>query len=324
MSASPPLVSIVTPVLNRASTISRCLASVAAQSYKNLEHLVVDGGSNDGTLDIVRAFESPHRLRWISEPDGGMYEAINKGFTLAGGEIFAYLNSDDMYFPWTVDCAVSVLKTEDMIFGDLALISEIGKRRHFALELYGPFDFDFYSTVGVLAQPTVFWQRSVHDRVGEFDTTYRLIADCDYWLRAAESGIQPAHIEEVMAVQSDHEETLRARNASELNDEFLRLRSRYESQPGLSSPKWAAHVRYSWRWRVRLLGFYGAYRNQTPHRWTHFQSFLRRWNLGPRFLPLFLFLLPKALRGRSPGWTSGIALEEAVAAEAEKRSGLGT
>ena len=97
-----PLVSVITPVLNGGSTLELTLRSVAAQKYRNLEHIVIDGGSTDQTLDILRRFRSSIPFRWVTEKDSGMYSAINKGIAMARGDVLAYLNADDLYFPWTL------------------------------------------------------------------------------------------------------------------------------------------------------------------------------------------------------------------------------
>ena len=104
-----PLVSVITPVLNAADTLELTLLSVSAQTYSNIEHIVIDGGSTDGTVDILQRFQSSAQLRWQSEPDSGMYSAINKGIALARGGYISYLNADDLYLPWSVEKAVSVM-----------------------------------------------------------------------------------------------------------------------------------------------------------------------------------------------------------------------
>ena len=117
-----PLVSIVTPSLNRADLIESTLRSVRSQSYPHVEHIVVDGGSTDGTLAVLRRYEGTYGLRWISEPDHGMYSAINKGLAMARGQVLAYLNSDDLYFPWTVETVVAAFRSHpeaDLVHGDV-------------------------------------------------------------------------------------------------------------------------------------------------------------------------------------------------------------
>ncbi|HVO67352.1 MAG TPA: glycosyltransferase, partial [Syntrophales bacterium] len=108
-----PEVLIVTPSFNRAALIEATIESVLKQTYKNMEYIVVDGGSTDGTLEILEKYRKEGKLKYISEPDNGMYDAINKGFRMASGEILAYLNSDDIYFPWTISTAVDALINKD-------------------------------------------------------------------------------------------------------------------------------------------------------------------------------------------------------------------
>lgn len=93
-------ISIVTPVFNGEEYIEKCILSVKNQNYGNYEHIIVDGGSTDNTLDIIKKYEKEYPVRVISEKDDGMYDAIAKGFSVATGEIFAWLNSDDVYLPW--------------------------------------------------------------------------------------------------------------------------------------------------------------------------------------------------------------------------------
>src|ERR1043166_5067752 len=105
-----PLVSIVTPTMNRSRLLESTLRSVRAQTYPAVEHIVMDGGSSDGTTALLRAYEPTYRMRWQSAPDGGMYYAINEGLRQANGEILAYLNSDDLYFPWTIGVVVEAFR----------------------------------------------------------------------------------------------------------------------------------------------------------------------------------------------------------------------
>ena len=100
------LVSIITPCLNSAKFIERTINSVLNQSYKNIEYIIIDGGSVDGTVDIIKKYEDKLSY-WLSEPDGGMYCAINKGMRIAKGEIVGYLNSDDAYYPDTLKKVIS-------------------------------------------------------------------------------------------------------------------------------------------------------------------------------------------------------------------------
>jgi glycosyltransferase involved in cell wall biosynthesis len=122
-----PLVSVITPTLNQARYIRDTLQSVRDQRYGEVEHVVVDGGSSDNTLAILSAHKQTSRFRWTSGPDAGMYDAVNKGLRMARGEILAYLNSDDLYLPWTIQTAVDFLQAHpdvDLVYGDYISLDE--------------------------------------------------------------------------------------------------------------------------------------------------------------------------------------------------------
>lgn len=104
-----PKVSIVTACYNSERYLEDCILSIMRQTYDNVEHIIVDGGSTDGTLDIIKKYDGQYNMRWISEKDNGMYDAITKGFAMADGDIFAWLNSDDMYLPWACEVAAKVM-----------------------------------------------------------------------------------------------------------------------------------------------------------------------------------------------------------------------
>ena len=219
-------VSIITPSYNQGGFIEDAICSVQGQSYPHIEHIIVDGGSTDATLTILRQYRQQDSLRWISEPDQGMYDAINKGLRLAKGDIIAYLNCDDFYLPWSVELAVERLASASIVFGDLIRLDE---ERAKASPLFSwPFVLDFYRQFGFLSQPTVFLRRHVFERVGLFDqVNFGLIADCDYWLRCVNAGFLPSKIWEFLAIEREHQGMQRATKAKQLSDEIFRLRSRY-------------------------------------------------------------------------------------------------
>lgn len=146
MTGDTPLVSVVTPTLNRRELLAETVASVSAQSYPHLEHIVVDGGSTDGTVEMLASMAG---IRWLSEPDGGMYEAVNKGLRLAIGD--TYLNSDDQYLPWTVETVVEAFARypdADFIYGDALNINATGRLK---LNLQPPFSADYVRRYGFCA-----------------------------------------------------------------------------------------------------------------------------------------------------------------------------
>jgi glycosyltransferase involved in cell wall biosynthesis len=302
-----PLVTIVTPVVNRVDTIEDCLASVASQTYQPIEHVVVDGGSTDGTVELLGEYRASHRFHWVSETDSGMYEAINKGISLAHGDVLAYLNSDDLYLPWSVDVAVRALQPGiDLIYGDLGILrtDANGNPGAFYIQFYRDFDLRHYSFVETIGQPMAFWRRNLTERIGLFDTGYRLIGDCEYWLRAAVGGAKLRHIPELMAVQVEHESTLRATQPIRLREEFARLRRAMAlTVDPPSSLRWE-RLKASAGWRARQLEFFYAMKVKHPKRWSHVVSKLHAHGVDVRPRDLRV-LAPARWRGDASLFRSG-------------------
>jgi glycosyltransferase involved in cell wall biosynthesis len=184
-----PLISIVTPTLNQAGTIEETIQSVAAQDYPRFEHIVVDGGSTDGTLGILEKYQG---LRWISEPDRGQSDAINKGIGLSSGEVVAYLNSDDLLRPGALEAVAEAFAANTqngVVVGDCDLIDGDSRveglfqarlRRRQDLLRYWEWGTGF-----CLPQPAVFVRRELLDRAGGFREHLHLAMDYDMWLRLA-------------------------------------------------------------------------------------------------------------------------------------------
>lgn len=180
-----PLVSVVTPVLNQGVFIAQTVESVLGQDYPRVEYIVVDGGSTDGTLDVLRRYDG--RLRWISEPDNGQSAAINKGWRLTNGEIVAWLNADDTYLPGTIRRVVEFLEAHpevDVAYGDCDYTDDRGRfvRRYPTR----PHDYRemVRSTLNYIPQPATFIRRRVLDAEGMLDENLHYVMDFDYWLRA--------------------------------------------------------------------------------------------------------------------------------------------
>ena len=181
-----PKVSIVTPSFNQARYLPLTLQCVREQDYPDIEHVVVDGGSTDGTLEILRGAPG---IRWVSERDRGQVDALNKGFKMCTGEILAWLNSDDTMNRNTVSTAVTALQHTgaDLVYGNLEIVDEHGK---FLRMSYGvPFDFRILLCgINYIGQQTVFFRRELLERAGplreEFDNAF----DYELWLRMAQHG----------------------------------------------------------------------------------------------------------------------------------------
>ncbi len=176
-------ISLVTPSLNRASFLSATIDSVLKQGYPALEYWVVDGGSTDGTLDLLRSYED--RIRWISEADTGQSEAINKGWRLSQGEIIGWLNSDDLLYPNALE-RISSFFTEhpevDFVYGDCDYIDQSG----LVIQAYPvkPYNYLRLLFANYIPQPAAFMRRSLLENEGWLDETLDFVMDYDYWLRS--------------------------------------------------------------------------------------------------------------------------------------------
>ncbi len=181
-------VSIITVAYNSASTIADTIASVLAQSYANIEYIIVDGQSTDGTVDILRQFEPKFcgRMRWLSEKDGGIYDAMNKGITMATGDVVGILNSDDYFTSDTViEQMVKVFDDEsiDATYGDIHFIRE-GQPdkciRYYSSKRFSPrwLRFGFMP-----AHPSFYARREVFERAGLYKTDYKIGSDYEMMVR---------------------------------------------------------------------------------------------------------------------------------------------
>lgn len=242
-------VSIVTPTLNQARYLQRTLDSVRAQTYPVGEHIIIDGGSTDGTLDILRREGDLGRIRWTSGPDEGMYDAVNKGLAMAGGDILAYLPSDDAYLPWAVETIVDRFASRpmlDLAFGDGVTVEEDSGIQ--ILRLYAPFDRISLANHASILQPAVFWRRELYERLGGFDARMRYVADLDYWLRAAEAGATIDHVDEVIALERVHEGRLSSARREAMRREEQEMRASHAGPDAGPDARGRAARRYL-RWQ---------------------------------------------------------------------------
>ena len=179
-------VSIVTPSYNQAQFIEETIRSVLLQGYPDLEYIIIDGGSTDGSVDIIRKYE-PWLAYWVSEPDRGQTHAINKGFARATGDIVAWLNSDDTYLPGAVRQTVQALEEHPragFVYGILNLVDEAGNliRR----KLGGPLDRKRLLGRAYFGQPTVFMRKAILQQVGYLDESLFGPLDWELWIRLAQ------------------------------------------------------------------------------------------------------------------------------------------
>jgi glycosyltransferase involved in cell wall biosynthesis len=191
------MVSIITPSLNQAGYLACCCASVADQGGTH-EHIVVDGGSSDGS---VAWLQQQAGVRWISGPDHGMYDAINKGFGLACGEVLAYLNCDEQYLPGalaSVEAAFEAHPEVDIVYGDALLLHPDGSLAAFRKAYPLRRCYVASSHLYVLSCAT-FFRKSLLDRVGGYDLEWRTAGDAAFVLRALEGGAVAFHLRRYVA-----------------------------------------------------------------------------------------------------------------------------
>jgi glycosyltransferase involved in cell wall biosynthesis len=183
-----PKVSVITPSFNQGEFIERTIKSVLSQSYKNIEYIIIDGGSKDKTLKILKKYKN--QLKWISEKDKGQSDAINKGVKRSSGEIICWLNSDDCYFPHAIKYVVDYfIKNPEIkwVTGDYIIINKKDKEIRSYVKFYKRFFRHFPSLtilmlVNFIVQPSTFWRREIVEKCGELALT-KYTMDFDYWLR---------------------------------------------------------------------------------------------------------------------------------------------
>lgn len=185
-----PLVSIITPVFNGKLFLAETIESVIRQTYENIEYIVIDGGSTDGSVSIIKKYEK-YLAYWVSEKDNGQADAINKGWKISQGSVLAYLNSDDLYEPNAVKLAAECLQSDLKIEAVYGLCRIIDAQERL-LSVWNPADFNIktYLRLGVSSVPqqTFFFKRSALARVGYLDISLKHAMDYDFIARVGQAG----------------------------------------------------------------------------------------------------------------------------------------
>lgn len=179
-----PTFSIVTPSFNVRPFLWQCLSSVAAQDCRDFEHIVVDGASTDGTVELLHSWQE-YPIRWVSETDSGQSQALNKGFAMAQGEVIGWLNADDLYEPWTIAGVLHHFQADprlDLLYGLALVVDGDGRFVRVAPQPRERMT-DLYRFPNFLHQPAVFFRRSLFDRFGFLDESLYFALDYEYWLR---------------------------------------------------------------------------------------------------------------------------------------------
>jgi glycosyltransferase involved in cell wall biosynthesis len=258
-----PTISIVTCSLNQSRFIEAAIRSVLGQEYPALEYIIVDGGSTDGTQEIVQRYQD--RLAWwVSEPDKGQTDALIKGFRRSTGQIMGWLCSDDLLVPGTLRVVAERFSRDprvDVLYGDAVRIDEednvLGHKK----------EIDFHRFIWLwsynyIAQPSTFWRRDIYERVGGLDGSYRLAMDGDLWERFSRTG-KIAHVPRVLSLARKYPDqaNIRFRKTSDSEDNRYRVRALGRAPFSLEIPLRRAAARAA---RVGLKILHGCYGRPVP------------------------------------------------------------
>ncbi len=266
---SGPRVSIVTVTYNARRHLAECLSSVLAQTYADIELIVVDGASTDGTLSLVREYEPRFagRMRWVSEPDDGLYDAMNKGVALATGELIGMLNADDVYPPDAVADAVATWRAypdAGVVYGDTCNIDEDSKPT-LARPAPPEVTLEVMMEGMIVCHQSMFVTAETYAQVGGYDTRYRILADYEFLMRCIRSGVRFAYTGSNLSLFRTGGAS--GREIRALDRELTRIRIRYGANPVSQWALFAKHAVASWT--------YGALKGNTA-----FTAWYERYKAG--------------------------------------------
>lgn len=304
---SRPLVSIVIPSFNQGKYIRSTIDSILSQDYRPLQIIVIDGGSRDQTIEVLQSYGHCPELEWISEPDSGVVEAVNKGFARIRGQIAAIQSSDDCYTPGAVRTAVEQFQRDaelGLLYGDTTKIDAVG--RELSRQAIGP-----YSLLNLLRirtwipQPSAFFRRELLDALGGWDDRIPYAPDTDLWLRMA-FRTTVRKIDVYLSERRIHDEQ-RDKQAARIARDFARMID--QSRDVGSSPTEIKRAARAGTYLMRVR--YNASESDWYAAWCLLQAGLcDRTCMDLRGVTRFLFWIPlrrqlskakQALLGRIPG-----------------------
>ncbi len=246
-----PRISIITPSYNQGNFIEETIQSVLSQNYPNLEYIIIDGGSTDNTVEIIKKYESKITY-WVSERDLGQTHAINKGLARATGDIIAYLNSDDYYLPDTLFKVANYFRQHpetDLLHGRCRYVNEQNEKIGEQFGSITQFE-EIVDLWGVwwrkqqFVQPEVFWSRRISDRIGAFNESLYYVMDYEYWCRILRAGGKVNSIDAELTCFR-FTSTQKSNHSEKVADELLSV-----VQPWL----WNLSIPISWKKRLALQG----------------------------------------------------------------------
>lgn len=181
-----PIISIITPCFNSEKTIETCISSIKDNTDNKIEHIIVDGKSSDKTIEIIKKYEGTYNLKWISEKDTGIADAMNKGFKMASGDFVSWIDADNYYDSNVYNHIINKINSDsniDIICGYVDVFDDKSKK---TFKPDFPFNFEkalIKNTGGIPVQPGVFFKRNLFEKAGGFNTDYKIAGDYDFWLK---------------------------------------------------------------------------------------------------------------------------------------------
>ena len=249
-----PRVTVITPSFNQADFLEQTIQSVLGQEGIDLEYMIVDGGSSDGSVEIIRDYAD--RLAWwVSEKDSGQADAINKGFARASGEFIAWLNSDDLLLPGAIAAAIEVFRDHPeagLVYGDVLAINAAGQPIN--LMRFKPYALDNLMVFRIISQPGVLMRRSVLEKAGPLDVRFHFMLDHQLWLRMVQvAGM--VYLPRRQAAARFHAGAKNLAQAPKFGEETLKIAAWMEAQPGLAE-RMARIRRRVWAGAYQVNGWY--------------------------------------------------------------------
>lgn len=222
--------SIITPSYNQGQYLEQTIQSVLDQNYPNLEYIIMDGGSTDNSVEIIKKYES-QLAYWQSEPDDGQADAINRGFKMATGDVLAWLNSDDYYTPGTLHQVAELLTSDDLkiVFGECDLYHEkSGKIR--PSKVFENAKSHNIELSDYLIQPSSFWTKKTFEEVGELDIKLCYTFDWEWFIRAKRMGVKFQPVDKIWSVYRYHDQHKTGTGGDKREEELAEIYHQYHSE----------------------------------------------------------------------------------------------
>jgi len=249
-----PLISILTPSYNQAKYLEQTILSVFSQDYPAIEYIIIDGGSTDGSIEIIEKY-SDRVAWWVSEKDNGQADAVNKGLKRAKGKYIGWLNSDDLYLPGAIRQAVELLEMNPeavFVFGNVKSIDENGEVTN--IMRYDHWKLPDLMHFNIIGQPGVFIRKENFDRVGGLDLNYHFLLDHHLWLRLAVSS-DIIFSDKIWAAARFHPHAKNVASAPEFGKEAIRMAKWMEGSV-LFTDLWVENKNKVWAGAYRIKARY--------------------------------------------------------------------